>query len=384
MNASIDRIFRPFNTFGISFANDESPDYFWQSIFLIRFVTQTAKTMKQTRAFILTVLITLLSAGGLRAQFGSPLLTYKNDVPTQKECGQITSRKLIVMNQRWDLDKVDEFKRKKQFSELEEYKDNCAAYSNAYIDLIREKWNLHDTFEVKSFKQVRDLFEAGETEYIVLALVHITVEKDSENKNVFSVDYAYTGEESAKDANGFSSQDFKSLVLFPIEQLNEMETSFAKMYMGISLLHQVPTKEDIHYAVDVMNDIVKRKAADNKFTDNTIKQYSARLKDYTLAINKKDWDDYISIADAQVYYPYAIEVMEQDKFNSLITTPTPGYAYAFKLGNYIGIMFSDTKEIVYMSAPIDIPAKKTTPQFSLREFNKINEAVTGTKIDFKE
>jgi hypothetical protein len=50
----------------------------------------------------------------------------------------------------------------------------------------------------------------------------------------------------------------------------------------------------------------------------------------------------------------------------------------------MGIMFSDTKEIAYVSAPIDIPVKKATALFSLRDLNKINEAVTNTKIVFKE
>ncbi len=340
--------------------------------------------MKTIRLFILCGVMVLTGAGTLSAQFGSPLLTYKNDVPTQKECTEITSRKLIIMMQRWDLDKVDEFKRKKEFSQLEEYKDNCAAYSEAYIQFIKEKWSLHDTFEVKSFKQVKDLYETGATDYVVLALTHITVTKDSENKNQFTLDYAYSGNEATMDAGGFNVQDFKSLVLFPIEQLNELESTFTKMYLGISMIHQVPTKEDIYYGIDAMNDIVKRKAADNKFTDNTIKQTAPKLKEYTLAISKKDWDDYIAVKDAQVYYPYPIEVMEQEKFNKLITEGAAGYAYAFKVGNWFGIIYSDTKEIAYMSAPIDIPVKKTTPQFSLRDFNKINEAITGTKIDFKE
>lgn len=340
--------------------------------------------MKFTKLILLTITLGIFTQIKAFGQFGSPLLTYKNDVPTQKECAEITKRKLIVLNQRWDLDKVDEFKRDKEFSLLEEYKDECAAYSNAYVQLIKEKWSLHDTFEVYSFKQIKELYETGATDVVVLALVHITVEKGSDNKNEYKLDFAYSANEKKMDENGFNPQDFKALILFPIEQLNELDYTFTKMYLGISLLRQVPTKEDIHYSIDMMNNIVQRKTLDNKFTDNTIKQLSPKLKEYTLAISKKDWDEDISIKDAQVYYPYPIEIVEQEKFNTLITEGATGYAYAFKLGTWMGIMFSDTKEIAYVSAPIDIPVKKATTLFSLRDLNKINEAVTNTKIVFKE
>lgn len=317
------------------------------------------------------------------AQFGSPMLVYKNDLPTQKECAEIANRKLIIMGQRWDLDLVEDYKKDKEFSALEEYKDNCTAYSNEMTTPLAERWTLHDSFDVKAYREVKELYRTGTTEYLVLALIRITVEKGSDNKNEFNVSFAYTGKEDKADAAGFNPKEFKALVLFPIEQIEEMESTFKKLYIGVSMPRQYPTAVDLYKAVDVMTNLVKRRTADVAFTDNTIKQLSPKLKDYTLAIAKSDWDEDLSVADAQKYYPYPIEVMPDDKFNELIVTGKPGYAYAYKQGNLMGIVLSDTKDVAFISGPNDIPASKTTAKFSTRDFNKINEAVTETKIIFK-
>jgi len=339
--------------------------------------------MKIFRLIIVCLIAFLLSPIEGNAQFGSPILVYKNDLPTQKECVEINSRKLIIMGQRWDLDLVEDFKRKKEFSLFEEYKDNCIAYSDSFIKPLAERWSMHDSFEIKQYREVKALYNAGVTDVLVLALVKITIEKDNDNKNEFTVSFAYTGDEAEKDAAGFNPKEFKALVLFPIEQIEEMETTFKKLYIGVGIQHQVPTKTDINRAVDVMTNLVNRRAADAAFTDNTLKQFAPRLKDYTLAISKKDWEDGLLIADAQAYYPYPIEKMDEDKYNELIKSGKPGYAYGFKFGNLVGIMLSDTRQVAFIAGPSDIPNSKTSPFFNTRDFNKINEAVTEAKIIFK-
>lgn len=92
------------------------------------------------------------------------------------------------------------------------------------------KWSLHDTFEVYSFKQIKELYETGATDVVVLALVHITVEKGSDNKNEYKLDFAYSANEKKMDENGFNPQDFKSLILFPIEQLNELDYLYKNVF----------------------------------------------------------------------------------------------------------------------------------------------------------
>lgn len=339
--------------------------------------------MKKNRLLVFILIVFSLAPIKGRAQFGSPILVFKNDLPTQKECIEINSRKLIIMGARWDLDLVEDYKKRKEFSLLEEYKDNCLAYSEAYLKPLAERWTMHDSFETKQYRDVKALYHAGVTDVLVLALVKITIEKGNDDKNEFTVSFAYTGDEAEKDAAGFNPKEFKALVMFPIEQIEEMETTFKKLYIGVGIQHQVPTETDIYRAVDVMTNLVNRRAADIAFTDNTIKQFAPRLKDYTLAISKKDWEDGLLIADAQAYYPYPIEKMDEEKYNELIKAGKPGYAYGFKFGNLVGIMLSDTREVAFISGPSDIPNSKTSPYFNTRDFNKINEAVTETKIIFK-
>ncbi len=340
--------------------------------------------MRIGRFLPLLLILTFFHYNTANAQFGSPLTVFKNDLPTQKECAEITGRKLVVMKVRWDIDQIDEYTRKKQFSQLEEYKDNCAAFSNSFTEPVSERWTMHDTMEYHTFKELREMYQAGETNVIVVALARIKITKGADDKKQFDLSYSYYGDEDAKDSSGFDPNDFKALVVFPIEQIMELPDAFKKIYVGVQLEHQNPSKEELYYAVDVVTDLVKRKAADNTFTDKVIKQSAPKLKDYTLAISKDDWDEDYKIKDAEPYYPLPIEVMEPAKFKQLITEGKPGYAYAIKVGLNTTIMLSDKREVAYLQQPNDIPTRKASDKFANRDFHKIYEAVTGVKVEFKE
>lgn len=330
------------------------------------------------------LLLATLSFTTLSAQSGSFLLNYKNDLPTPQEVEQIKSRKLIIMSARWEADIVEEFKRLKEFNQLEEYKDNCAAYSKQYTDMIEGYWSLHDTAIVRSYIDIKTMLEAGEKDYVVLAFVQVHGRINNDEKKEFTYTYSYTGYEAANDAKAYDPLNYKALVLIPIEALMDFPDDIRKMYLGVSMPRQVPTKTDIIYGIDIMNDIVKRKAANPKFSDNMLKEHAPKLKDYTLAISKDDWEGSYLLREAQEWYPLPIEKVEADKFAELVEFGMPGYAIAFKVGNFTCVMLSDTREIAYIQGSTDIPAKKTSRYFNSRDFHKIYEAVTGERVTFKE
>lgn len=333
---------------------------------------------------LLLVFFLLVSVQSAKAQAGSPILAYKNDLPTAIECGEIKSRKLIIMQARWDADVVEEYKRLKEFSALEQYKDECAAYSKGYVDTLAQYWTMHDTAIIRSYIEIKNMLEAGEKDFVVLALVRVSGKLNNDDKKEFSYSYTYNGTEYDNDKLPYDPLNFKALVLFPIEALTDFPDDIRKMYLGISLQHQVPNKNDIVYAVDMMNDIVKRKLENPKFSDNMLKEGAPKLKNYTLAISKDNWESTYLLREAQEWYPLPIEKMEPEKFSELVQFGMPGYAIGYKIGNFTCIMLADTKEIVYVQGGMDIPSKKTSPYFNGRDFNKIYEAVTGERVTYKE
>lgn len=331
-------------------------------------------------------LMILLMVSGLTvsAQSGSLILNYKSDLPTPQEVEQIRSRKLVIMEARWEADIVETFKVQKEFSALEEYKDNCAVYSKAYTDLLQNYWSMHDSVETKSYIEIKQMLEAGQKDVVVLAFVRVLGKLNNDDKKEFSYSYTYTGKEAANDAKPFDPLNYKALVVFPIEALTDFPDDIRKMYLGVAMPRQVPTKNDVIYAIDIMNDIVKRKSANPKFSDNMLKEYAPRLKEYTLAISKDDWEPTYMLREAEEWYPLPIEKMESEKYTELVEFGMPGYAIGYKVGNFTCVMFSDTREIAYIQAPADIPAKKSSKYFNGRDFHKIYEAVTGERVTYKE
>jgi len=334
--------------------------------------------------YVLSLSILITTHTISKAQSGSPILCYKNDLPTPSEVEQIRSRKLVIMKARWDADVVEEYKRLKEFSLLEEYKDLCAAYSDAYTTPLASYWSLHDSTALKSYIEIRNMLEAGEKDVMVLALVRVNIKLTNDDKKEISFSYTYTGEEEANDAKPYDPLSYKALVLFPIEALEDFPSDIKKMYLGVSLPRQVPTETDLIYAVDIMNDIVKRKTANTKFSDNMLKEFAPRLKEYTLAISKDNWEPSYLLREAAEYYPLPVEKVEPEKFTELIRYGMPGYAIGYKVGNFTVVMFSDTREIAYIQGPMDIPSKKSSKYFNNRDFHKIYEAVTGERVTFKE
>ncbi len=335
--------------------------------------------------FVLTgLLLATAFCNQIHAQSGSFLLNYKSDLPTPQEVEQIKTRKLIIMSARWEADIVEEYKRLKEFAALEEYKDNCATYSKAYTDMIEGYWSLHDTAIVRSYIDIKTMLEAGEKDYVVLAFVQVHGRINNDDKKEFTYTYSYTGDEAANDARPYDPLNYKALVLLPIEALTEFPDDIRKMYLGVAMPHQVPVKSDIIYGIDIMNDIVKRKAANPKFSDNMLKEYAPKLKDYTLAISKDNWESSYLLREAEEWYKLPIEKVEPEKFAELVEFGMPGYAIAFKVGNFTAVILSDTREIAYIQTPMDIPTKKTSQYFNSRDFHKIYEAVTGERVTFKE
>lgn len=340
--------------------------------------------MHKLFSYLNILLLSTCISSGLNAQSGSLILNYKSDLPTPQQVEQIKARKLVIMEARWDADIVEKYKVQKEYSALEEYKDNCAVYSKAYTDMLVDYWSLHDSVPTMSYIEIKKMLEAGQKDVVVLAFVRVIGRLNNDDKKEFSYSYTYTGEELVNDTRPFDPLNYKALVLFPIEALTGLPEDIREMYLGVAMPRQVPVKTDVMYAIDIMNDIVRRKSENPKFSDNMLKESAPKLKGYTLAISKEDWESDYLLREAEEWYPLPIEKMEPEKFAELVQYGMPGYAIAFKVGGFTSVILSDTREIAYIQAPADIPVKKMSRYFNGRDFHKIYEAVTGERVTYKE
>ena len=167
--------------------------------------------------------------------------------------------------------------------------------------------------------------------------------------------------------------------MVPIEKVDAAEDFINNLYLAISLPNEMVDNESIVFGIDFVNHVVKSKLADERYSHLDISKNADKLKTYQLAVNKNEWDTELPEAEAEKIYGYDIEIMEAEAFNEVLNKGKAGIAYGVKMGPYIAIVLSDTKEVVYVSGLGNQMITKMSELYNAKELEKLNKAIIDTR-----
>ena len=315
-----------------------------------------------------------------KAQINCPVLGNTRGLPTQAQCEEMKSRKVVVMLPELNENKIKQFEKKKEYDELAQYKKDFVIYKQAIKDGVKAHWNLHDFVSFKSTEEVMSLAKKGNKDSVVI-IFGATYSEYVNGALKLRFSFGYSGGEREFDNKEAEVYYQKCLIIAPIEKVDVAESLINSVHMAISLPHAMIDNESIVYGIDFVNYVVKQKLADKTFGHHDISKNASKLSAYTLAVNQEDWSSEISTADAKDKYGLTIELMDSLAFNTLLNTGQPGIAYAVKMGPYLSVVLSDTREVVYLTGLGDKFMFKLTPTISEKELENLQKKIAGMKVE---
>lgn len=325
--------------------------------------------------FILSVLalLTLVADG----QIIVPVCGNLKGLPSQEECKEITERKLILMIPALSEIKIKSLEKKKESGEIARIKKDYAEFVQAIKNGVQEHWNLHTEISIKTQEEVMSLSKKGSKEYIVLSFANPY--RQQSGSNLYKFSYSFDGDERVRDEMSAHMYGEKCLIMVPIEKVDAAEDFINNLYLAISLPNEMVDNESIVFGIDFVNHVVKSKLADERYSHLDISKNADKLKTYQLAVNKNEWDTELPEAEAEKIYGYDIEIMEAEAFNEVLNKGKAGIAYGVKMGPYIAIVLSDTKEVVYLSGLGNQMITKMSELYNVKELEKLNKAIIDTR-----
>lgn len=328
----------------------------------------------------LVIALMICFGASAKAQINCPVLGNTRTLPTQAQCEEIKNRKVVVMLPELNENKIKQFEKKKEYDELAQYKKDFVIYKQAIKDGVKEHWNLHDFVSFKSTEEVMSLAKKGNKDYVVIIFGDAYSEFVNGNlKMKFS--FGYDGNEREWDKGESELVGQKCLIIAPIEKVDVAESLINTVYLAISLPQAMIDNESIVYGIDFVNYVVKQKLADKTFGHHDISKNAPKLSAYSLAVNQQDWSPEISTADVKDKFGLNVEIMDSLAFNTLLNAGQPGIAYAVKMGPYLSVVLSDTREVVYLTGLGDKFMFKQTSYISEKELENLQKKIAGVKVE---